>query len=377
MKEPILSSEMNIKIKECNMKTRNLSFVNIKRITFFIAAFSIIHPLFSQIRLESGGRDAANQFVKKMGEYSTVDLVKRGDYYGIMFQESFIVQPEFEEIEEVKSSRLFQESKEGWWREETGAHYIPVIAKKNGKYGLMTILGEKGVDTIIPFQYDTIEYALRRVLMHRDSRDAHCFYFQKDGKWGLIVPNYSSAPVTCVDEKPIPIFYYARHYDYDSYNSYICGFIVKVEGKYGILANGLTEEKKCYVSLENAYISLENTYDDIRYYNNNYDDNYLVVKKDGKCGFVFDVKATNNDIELPFEDVLEKNDSNGYFAVKYEGKWGFVNYSRNQYYWVVKPIYDKVENIEENNGSTNVWKKGKKYRLVWNNHKHKYIENKY
>lgn len=363
------------------MKNMHLSFVYSKKMILFIAVFAIMHPIFSQIRLENSGTDATNQFIKKIGEYVSVDLVKRGDYYGIMYGGSFIVQPEFEEIEEVKSSRSFHKTDNDGRREETGANYIPVIAKRNGMYGLMTITpiqsGAYGiiqdhnqVDTIIPFLVDAIEYTLRPVVMYDDSREAHCFYFQKGGKWGLYVPNYRSVPVPCVDEKPIPIF------DYASHTTYICGFIVKTEGKYGILANGLTEEKKYYMSLAKAY-------DDIRYYNSKLGDNYLVIKKDGKCGFIFDVRAINNDVELPFEDVLEKNDSDGYFAVKDKGKWGFVRYGYNsesdnyQYIWIVKPIYDEVENIEEYQGSTNVWRNGKKYRLVWDNRKDKYVENKY
>ena len=76
------------------MKNMHLSFVYSKKMILFIAVFAIMHPMFSQIRLENSGTDATNQFIKKIGEYVSVDLVKRGDYYGIMYGGSFIVQPE-------------------------------------------------------------------------------------------------------------------------------------------------------------------------------------------------------------------------------------------------------------------------------------------
>lgn len=336
--------------------------------------FTIIHPVFSQIRFDSSGMDEKNQFVKHIGEGDYYSLVKRGDYFGVMGRGSsdFIVQPEFEEIEGVQSFWYF---KSLYAQRDIGDSYTPIIARKNGKYGVVIIQESWHVDTLIPFQNDRIEYECYDVSTGF-GHPAHLFYFQKSEQWGLIVPNYYSIPVPLVEEKPVPIFAdsFVHLHDAD-----LCGYIVKTDGKYGILANQFTEDNKYIMALSNVY-------DDIQYYNPNPYLNYLLIKKDGKCGCYFEIRNINNinnSLELPFEDARAKTDRGGYFAVKYEGKWGFVDYSFDRqlndwkYNWIVKPVYDEVEDIDESYGSTNVWKKGKKYRLVWDNHKHKYIEHKY
>jgi hypothetical protein len=362
------------------MRTNCLHLIDLKGTALFILFFVATGTTksFSQIRFESSGIDAKNQFVKTIGKGDAYSLVKRGEYYGIMRASDFVVQPEFEEIEEVKSSWSFTMGSE--YKEEGGDYYTPIIAKKNGMYGVIRIQEtlpyggtycEFHVDTIIPFIADRIEYAFYDVNLY-NGHPAHCFYFQKNGKWGLMVFNNWSIPVGCVsDDKPIPVFYYNKK----AHMACIHGFIVKAAGKYGIIANRTIEN--------NSYKMVLNMgYDDIQYYNPDIDNNYLYIKKDGKCNCFFNIDKISDEVELPFDDILGRDKRHGLFAVKLDGKWGFVRYSYNsklddyQYKWVINPVYDEVENIDELPESTTVWKKGKKYRLVWDYHKQKYIEHK-
>ncbi len=188
-----------------------------------------------------------------------------------------------------------------------------VIYKKNNKYGVMKVTGEdvtKSVNPTIEANYEDLKEAKSGILIAK-----------KDGKYGII----DLENKTNVDFKYSSITYNEKADVYitedESFNNEILDTEYNVKQK-GILTD--LDEEKGYIELKQE--------DEYKYYNFKFEEKQekdifttntlFISKKNGKYGFVDkDGKVV---VDYIFDDATKQNEF-GYSAIKKDGKWGSID----------------------------------------------------
>lgn len=273
------------------------------------------------------GKDNKEGFIVKAedGKYGVVD-----------YSNQTVLETKYDAIEKIHGNDMYvvkQAGKEilvkkdGTEQLNSGYDEIKAILKnadhgiiytKNGKYGVMKTTGE----VIIPAEYEELREAKTGLLIAK-----------QNGKYGII----DLQKETKVENKYISISYYEKADIYiaekENYENDI------VDNTFAIRQSGLLtdlEEEKGYLALKQG--------EEYKYYNFKFEEKNITEiqtsntlfksKKDGKYGFVD--KEGKVIVDYQYDDVTEQN-RYGYAGIKKDGKWGSIDKKGNI---VQEPTYN-------------------------------------
>lgn len=193
-----------------------------------------------------------------------------------------------------------------------------VIYKKDNKYGIMSLSGEK----LIEAQYDSLKEAKVGMFIAQSGNLFGIISINRDSKLGF---DYSS------------IVYNEKADIFIAEDSNLNASILN--GNLEVKAHGLLVE----LNTEKGYFKLR-VDDSYKYYNFKFEEKQeaeifatrtlFLSKKDGKCGYVD--KNGKVVVDYIYDDATEQNDY-GFAAVKKDGKWGCVD---NKGKVVQEPTYN-------------------------------------
>lgn len=273
------------------------------------ASGKIIVPV-QYLSIEAINKNADNGYIVKNNESKFGVIKSNGD---------IALEVKFEAVENIIDGNRYLVKESGKWKliAEDGTSYLDgkvdnvismnngdVIAKQNGKYGVLNIQ----TDLKIPFEYDELTYLF-------DDK----YVAKKDNKYGIINTNNE----TVVDYKYSEIIY-------NKQTEYVKG--KNADNTYDYMTKNLSVKFTAgEETVLNGFICIKNG-SDIKYYNNKLEEKsnkdvytantLFIIKENGKYGFVDkDGKVV---VEANYEDAREQNDY-GYVAVKKDGKWGSLD----------------------------------------------------
>lgn len=264
-------------------------------------------------------------------QYSTVEAIEKSADNGYIVKSAeskfgvikangdIALEAKYEAIENMVDGNRYLVKENGVWKliAEDGTSYLDgkvdnvismnngdVIAKQNGKYGVLNIQ----TDLKIPFEYDDLAYLF-------DDK----YVAKKNDKYGII--NTNNEVVT--DYKYDEIIY-------NNQTEYVKG--KNANNTYDYIAKNLSVKFTAgEETILNGFISIKNG-SDVKYYNYKLEEKsnkdvytantLFVIKENGKYGFVDkDGKVV---VEAKYDDATEQNDY-GYVGVKKDGKWGSLD----------------------------------------------------
>jgi len=231
-------------------------------------------------------------------------VVKEADKWKIVDKENSYLENEFEDIKEINLNN--------------------VVAKKNGKYGIV-LMATKEVK--VDYTYDDLQFIF-----------TDTYIAKKDNKYGIITIN---------NEEKLPFNYsnikYIEEADFiiaqkeDSQSELI-------DRTFNVKAQGIVSE----INTEKNYIRLRAS-ENYKYYNFKLEEKesteilsantLFLSKKDGKYGYI------NNKgiviVDYIYDDATEQN-KYGYVSVKKDGKWGALDQTGKV---ILEPKYTLENNL--------------------------------
>ena len=285
----------------------------------------ILDPIYTGVT--NLGKDNRSGYIVKNDEglYGIVDASK-----------NVILENKYEEIEKVYGNDLYVVSQNGKQKivNKDGQDVLTegfdqitnilktkdsgVIYTSNGKYGIMTLIGEIKIEA----QYDNLVEA-----------KANVFIATKDNKRGIIdIDNQEKLPFdyNTITYNEIGDIYVAED---ENYNSQV------MNNQFEVKQTGILIE----INTDSGYFVLRQN-DEYKYYNFKFEEKnkkdiltshtLYLDKKDNQYGYID--KNGNVVVEYMYDDATEQNEY-GFAAVKKDGKWGAIN---NKGEVVQEPTYN-------------------------------------
>ena len=272
-------------------------------------------------------------------KYENGFIVKNDDgKYGIISSTGKeILETKYSEIKNVYGNNMYVIKENSTWKiiDEEKNIYLEnafedvkqingnnIVAKKNGKYGIVTINGETKVDYI----YDDLTFAF-----------TDTYIAKKDNAYGII----------SIDNEEKLAF----NYTYIKYETEADFIRAQKENSSELLDRNFVVKAEGIVSEINTnknYIKIR-VGEDYKYYNFKLQEKQnteilttntiFLSKKDGKYGYVNDKGIVV--VDYIYDDATEQN-KYGYVAVKKNGKWGSLDQTGKV---IVEPTYSLENNL--------------------------------
>lgn len=231
-------------------------------------------------------------------------VVKEADKWKIVDGENSYLEDEFEDIKEINLNN--------------------VVAKKNGKYGIVLMTTK---EVKVDYIYDDLQFIF-----------TDTYIAKKDNKYGIItINNEEKLPFNYSNIKYIEEADFITAQKEDSQSELI-------DRTFNVKAQGIVSE----INTEKNYIRLR-TLENYKYYNFKLEEKesteilstntLFLSKKDGKYGYI------NNKgiviVDYIYDDATEQN-KYGYVSVKKDGKWGALDQTGKV---IVEPKYTLENNL--------------------------------